>query len=75
MEQALLWKEALWEVSPELILQAEWAAVPVPGPDFRKAHNSLQAVIGRSTGWLPAQAMNCLPIQPPSVPTPEGEMG
>eukprot|EP00961_Rhodomonas_salina_P274449 3708146-Rhodomonas_salina.1 len=75
MEQALLWKEALWEVSPELILPAEWAAVQVPCPDFRKARNSLQAVIGRSTGWLPAPAMNCLPIQPHSVPTPEGEMG
>ena len=75
MEQALLWKEALWEVSPELILPAEWAAVPTPGPDFQKARHSLQAVIGRGTGWLPAPAMNCLPIQPPSVPTPEGEMG
>eukprot|EP00961_Rhodomonas_salina_P075330 1010977-Rhodomonas_salina.1 len=47
MEQALHWKEALWEVSPKLILPAEWAAVPAPCPDFQKARHSLQAVISR----------------------------
>eukprot|EP00961_Rhodomonas_salina_P157641 2122117-Rhodomonas_salina.1 len=37
MTQALLWREALWEVSPELLMLEEWALVPVSKSDFQKA--------------------------------------